>query len=166
MLYFLIWLNNLYAILVYIKGIATSWRMQNLSSAAARLAEASSVSFNWDSAQSVAEPPSSSITNQWRSLSLPVAHSSSGGRLEHDRSLSRQRPQHAGPQRWDQCVTAGDHPVFHLLPAQQAAAHHPPDQCGAVHRVAAQLHGGHLRQVGLWRPRKVRVRFDSIVWPI
>lgn len=90
-----------------------------------------------------------------------AARSSSGGRLEHDRSLSRQRPQHAGPQRRDQCVTAGDHPVFHLLPAQQAAAHHPPDQCGAVHWAAAQLHGGHLRQVGPRRQGRRRVRFEK-----
>lgn len=93
------------------------------------------------------------------SQSVPSSHSSSGGCLEHDRSLSWQWAQHAGPQRWDQCVAVGDYPVFHLLPAQQAAAHHPSDQCGAVHRAAAQLHGGHLRQV--WVQVIVAV---TIVW--
>lgn len=100
------------------------------------------------------------LGNQWKRLfqheyrlntvwliTVSLPYSSSGGCLEHDRSLSWQRAQHIGPQRWDQCVAAGDDPVFHLLPAQQAAAHHPSDQCGAVHWAAAQLYGGHLWQV-------------------
>lgn len=42
--------------------------MQSLSSRAAKLAEASCVSFNGGSAQSVAETPSSTVTNQWGSF--------------------------------------------------------------------------------------------------
>lgn len=67
--------------------------------------------------------------------------------LEHDRSLSWQWAQHFRPQCRDQRVSAGDYSVFHLLSAQQAASHHPPDQCGAVHWASAELHGGHLWQV-------------------
>lgn len=90
----------------------------------------------------------------------PPPRSSSGGCLEHDRSLSWQRAQHIGPQCWDQCVTAGDYSVFHLLPAQQATAHHPPDQCGAVHWAPAQLHGGHLWQV--WN--RCTIQMSTIVY--
>lgn len=79
--------------------------------------------------------------------------SSPGGCVEHDWGVSWQRAQYSGPQRRDQRVAVGDHPLLHLLPAEQASTYHPPDQCRAVHWPAAQLHGGHLRQVraGMWQ---------------
>ena len=83
----------------------------------------------------------------WLVDRLSFLISSPCGRVEHDRSLPRQWAEHTGSHRRDQRLPLGDYPVVHLLPAEQAPAHHTPDQRGAVHRPAAQLHGGYLRQV-------------------
>lgn len=76
--------------------------------------------------------------------------SAPGGRVEHDRGVSGQRPEHVGARHRAERVPAGDHRLVHLLPAQQASAHHLPDQRPAEHQPAAQLPAGRTRQVFTW----------------
>lgn len=70
--------------------------------------------------------------------------SAPGWHLECHRGFPRERHQHHGPQRWPLRGSPRNGAVHHLLPAEQAHAHHPPDQRGTVHKPAAQLPAGSL----------------------
>lgn len=70
--------------------------------------------------------------------------SAPGRHLECHRGFPGERHQHHGPQRWPLGGPPRNGTVHHFLPAQQAHAHHPPDQRGAVHKPAAQLPAGSL----------------------
>lgn len=72
-----------------------------------------------------------------------------GWYLEPHRGVPREWSQQHGPQRWAVGGSSRGGPVHHLLPAEQAFAHHTPDQCGAVHQLAAQLPPG-----SIWPVRK------------
>lgn len=87
------------------------------------------------------------MNNLYTTLVPCLISSAFGGYLECHRSLSRERPQHHGPQCWALCGSSGNGTVHHFLPAEQTHAHHPPDQRGAVHQLAAQLPAGSLRPV-------------------
>lgn len=73
-----------------------------------------------------------------------LTSSAPGWHLECHRGFPRERHQHHGPQRWPLRGSPRNGAVHHLLPAEQAHAHHPPDQRGTVHKPAAQLPAGSL----------------------
>lgn len=92
--------------------------------------------------------------------SFPV-FSAFGRHLERHRGFPRERPQRHGPQRRAVRGSSRSGAVHDLLPAEQAHAHHAPDQRGAVHQPAAQLPAGGLRPVSNRATRRDGCRFST-----
>lgn len=90
--------------------------------------------------------------------------SAPGRHLECHRGFPREWHQHHGPQRWPLSGPPRNGTVHHFLPAEQAHAHHPPDQRGAVHKPAAQLPAGSLWPVSSISPDRRRLVMYSHVW--
>lgn len=80
------------------------------------------------------------------------------GYLEYYRGFPGKQTQLYGSQHRVLSVTFASNTVHHLLPAKQALAHNPPDQCRPVHLVPPQL------PVGGLRPVRNPKRFFKIIW--
>lgn len=78
-----------------------------------------------------------------------LSPSAPGGHLERDRSLAGKCPQQPGSQHWTERGSPRSRHFNHFLPAQQTDADDPPDQCGAVHQLTAQLLASSLWSVSL-----------------
>lgn len=88
------------------------------------------------------------------------------GYLEYYRGVPGKQTQLHGPQHRVLSVKFASNTVHHLLPAEQALAHNPPDQCRPVYLVSPQLPASSLRPVRNpdWIICRVTLNLSSITF--